>query len=57
MRKFNGNFGFNASKIKADKDRSRDAYYEILKKVDSKKPKIFIKYFILMHHIVLNATA
>ena len=47
MRKFNGNFGFNASKIKADKDRSRDAYYEILKKVDSKKAEDFYKIFYL----------
>ena len=45
--KFNGNFGFNASKIKADKDRSRDAYYEILKKVDSKKAEDFYKIFYL----------
>ena len=47
MRKFNGNFGFNASKIKADKDRSRDAYYEILKKVDSQKAEDFYKIFYL----------
>lgn len=43
LRKFCGNFKFNLQKIKTDKDRSRDAYYEILKKVDFRKAEAFYK--------------
>lgn len=43
MRKFSGNFKFNVGKIKADKNRSRDAYYEILKKSDSQQAENFYK--------------
>lgn len=43
MRKFNGYIEFNTQKIKADKDRSRDAYYEILKKVNLEKAESFYK--------------
>lgn len=43
LRKFNGNFKCNVGKIKADKNRSRDAYYEILKKADSQQAENFYK--------------